>query len=227
MGEGRIGRSACACAVKRRRISEKRGAGKRFVTKKRISARAPGPYAPPAYAMAKVVSAGQNIAFAPARAVCSRMRRIQMRRFRMQRRLHLCSGFCLYLLLIKMRGKIRRGRKHCAFIRKWHRHSPLGGLSASLRDGNRLRVRQSCLQTCLRDPNDNFIISRFSLFFNPVFQTAPAVFAGADDRRGKEKQGKASYVRGNADGILKNAGEPLHPASSSRTTRSPSGLPAA
>ena len=133
------------------------------------------------------------------------MRRIQMRRFRMQRRLHLCSGFCLYLLLIKMRGKIRRGRKHCAFIRKWHRHSPLGGLSASLRDGNRLRVRQSCLQTCLRDPNDNFIISRFSLFFNPVFQTAPAVFAGADDRRGKEKQGKASYVRGNADGILKNA----------------------
>ena len=110
---------------------------------------------------------------------------------------------------------------------KWHRHSPLGGLSASLRDGNRLRVRQSCLQTCLRDPNDNFIISRFSLFFNPVFQTAPAVFAGADDRRGKEKQGKASYVRGNADGILKNAGEPLHPASSSRTTRSPSGLPAA
>ena len=155
------------------------------------------------------------------------MRRIQMRRFRMQRRLHLCSGFCLYLLLIKMRGKIRRGRKHCAFIRKWHRHSPLGGLSASLRDGNRLRVRQSCLQTCLRDPNDNFIISRFSLFFNPVFQTAPAVFAGADDRREKEKQGKSSYVRGNADGILKNAGEPLHPASSSRTTRSPSGLPAA
>lgn len=62
MGEGRIGRRACACAVKRRRISEKRGAGKRFVTKKRISARAPGLYAPPAYAMAKVVEAGRNIA---------------------------------------------------------------------------------------------------------------------------------------------------------------------